>query len=109
MKRGDVVIVSVPGDYGKPRPAIVIQSDLIAQTDSVLVCLLTSTERATPLYRLALVPTDDNGLKLPSQIMTDKIHAMRRDRVAGPIGTLSANDMERLNTALSLVVGLADA
>ena len=28
MKRGDVVIVSAPGDFGKPRPAVVIQSDI---------------------------------------------------------------------------------
>ncbi len=109
MKRGDVAIVSVPGNYGKPRPAIVIRSDRIAQTDSVLVCLLTSTERVAPLYRLALEPTRGNGLRVPSQIMTDKIHAMRRDRVSGPIGSLSVEDVERLNTALSLVVGLADA
>ena len=50
MRRGEIVTVAVQGDYGKPRPAVVIQSDWLAETDSVLVCLLTSTVRETPLY-----------------------------------------------------------
>jgi mRNA interferase MazF len=33
------VTVAVQGDCGKPRPAVVIQSDWLAETDSVLVCL----------------------------------------------------------------------
>ena len=34
-QRGDLVTVSLPGDYGKPRPALVIQSDLLAELESV--------------------------------------------------------------------------
>lgn len=36
MKRGDVVTVVLPGAFGKPRPALVIQSDLFADHPSVL-------------------------------------------------------------------------
>ncbi len=82
VKRGDLVVVSAAGDYGKPRPAVVIQSDLLTGVDSVLVALLTSTIADAPLYRLSMEPTDANGLKAPSQVMVDKIVAMPRRNAA---------------------------
>lgn len=54
MRRGDIITVAVSGDYGKPRRALVIQSDNLPETDSVLVCLLTTMLRDAPLYRLPL-------------------------------------------------------
>ena len=51
MRRGEIVTVAVQGDYGKPRPAVVIQSDWLAETESVLVCLLISTTREAPLFQ----------------------------------------------------------
>ena len=27
MKRGDIVLAVARGDYGKPRPAVIVQSD----------------------------------------------------------------------------------
>ncbi len=108
MKRGDLVTVAVAGDYGKPRPAVVIQSDYLAETDSVLVCLLTSTIRDAPLYRLTLEPTPANGLNVCSQIMVDKIMAVRRDRCGGPIGRLEKVQILELNRLLALVTGLSD-
>ncbi len=77
MKRGDLITVALSGDYGKPRPALVIQSDFLSETDSILVCLLTSTIRAAPLYRLSLPHGDRTGLREPSQVMVDKIMAIR--------------------------------
>ena len=56
MKRGDLVTVSAPGDYGKPRPAVVVQSDWLTATESVLVALLTSALVKAPLYRLTIEP-----------------------------------------------------
>ncbi len=37
MKRGDLVTIALPGDYGKPRPALVVQSDLFSEHPSVTV------------------------------------------------------------------------
>jgi mRNA interferase MazF len=54
VRRGDLVVVSAQGDYGKPRPAVVTQSDWLEATDSVLVALLTSTLADAPLYRLQI-------------------------------------------------------
>ena len=108
MKRGDVIIVSAPGDYGKPRPAVVIQSDWLKATDSVLVALLTSTLADAPLYRLQIEPSEANGLKVPSQVMIDKIVAMPREKCGRVIGRIDESAVIALNHMLSVVVGIAD-
>lgn len=108
MTRGDIVTVSPPGAYGKPRPALVIQSDWLVETDSILVCLLTSTFRDAPLYRLTIEPTAANGLRSVPQIMTDKIIAMPRAKCSMPIGRLERDTLATLNRMLALVLGIAD-
>jgi mRNA interferase MazF len=108
MKRGDIVTVAVAGDYGKPRPAVIVQSDTLRNTDSVLVCLVTSVQRDTPLIRLAVEPLPANGLHIPSQIMIDKIVAIPRAKCGKVIGRLDAGSMVTLNGMISFILGLAD-
>lgn len=113
MKRGDLVTVAAQGDYGKPRLAVVIQSDALVDADSVLVALLTSALNDAPFYRLSLEPTETNGLKAPSQVMIDKIIidkiiAYPRAKCGAVIGRLSQQDMLALNSMLSVMIGLAD-
>jgi mRNA interferase MazF len=108
MKRGDLVTVSAQGYAGKPRPAVVVQSDALDAADSVLVALLTSAIADAPLYRFTLEPTAGNGLKVVSQVMVDKVLAYPRAKYGPVIGRLSSADMLVLNTMLSVIVGLAD-
>lgn len=108
MRRGDVITVTVSGDYGKPRPAVVIQSDFLTLTDSVLVCLLTTTLREAPLYRLSLPAGAGTGLREHSQVMVDKIMAVRRDRCGAPIGRAGDATLLALGRLLAFVVGIAD-
>ncbi len=108
MKRGDLITIAVAGDYGEPRPALVIQSDFLAATDSVLVCLLTTTLRDTPLYRLSLQATAATGLHKPSQVMVDKIMAARRDRCGTAIGRADDATMAALGPLLGFAIGLVD-
>jgi len=108
VKRGDIVLVAPAGDYGKPRPAVVIQSDFLKAGGSVLVCLLTSSLAEAPLYRLAVEPNEKNGLKLPSQIMIDKIIAYPREKCGAAIGTIDQATLIALNNMLSVIIGLAD-
>jgi mRNA interferase MazF len=108
MKRGDIVTVAAPGDYGKPRPAVVVQSDWLQATDSVLVALMTSAVIDAPIYRLSLEPDETNGLKLPTQVMMDKIVAIPRAKCGKAIGRLGEHEMIALNHMLSVVIGLAD-
>ena len=67
MRRGDIVTVSAPGDYGKPRPAVVIQGDVLNRdARSTIVALLTSHIQDAPLLRLTVESTAENGLKVRS-------------------------------------------
>jgi mRNA interferase MazF len=108
VKRGDIITVAAPGDYGKPRPAVVIQSDWLKATDSVLVALLTSALADAPLYRLQLEPAETNGLKVTSQIMVDKIVAMPRGKCGRTLGRIDETGLIALSHMLSVVIGLAD-
>ena len=108
MKRGDIVTVTASGDYGKPRPAVIVQSDWLKAADSVLVALMTSALADAPLYRLSLEPDAINGLKLPTQIMIDKIVAMPRAKCGKVVGRLDERATIALNHMLSVVIGLAD-
>jgi len=108
VKRGDLITVALAGDYGTPRPAVVIQSDWLDETDSVLVCLLTTAIRDAPLYRLSIPPALQTGLREPSQIIVDKIMAVRRDRCGPVIGRIGDTERAALGRLLALVVGIAD-
>lgn len=109
MKRGDVVIVAAAGDYGKPRPAVIVQTDAIpAAHASVVVCQMTSEYSEAPDFRVTVEPTEQNGLLVRSQVMADKPVTIRRERVGKRVGRLDDKDIARLNIALAFVVGLAD-
>lgn len=106
--RGDVVIVAAPGDYGKPRPAVIVQSNAIPESHaSIMICQMTS-ELAEADFRITIEPSPETGLVARSQVMADKPVTVRRERIGRPIGRLGAADMARLNAALAFVMGLAD-
>ena len=108
MRRGDIVRVAAPGDYGKPRPAVVIQSDQLPPTDSVMVCLMTSDQRPVPFYRLAITPTTTNGLVSDTDVMVDKIFTVPRHKVGGKVGALDDTEMLTLTRMLAVIMGFAD-
>lgn len=109
MKRGDVVTVAAAGDHGKPRPAVVVQTDAFPEShSSVVVCQLTSDIVNAPDFRVMVEPSDKNGLRAISQIMADKPVTVRRGRLGRSIGRLDDRDLQRLNIALAFVLGLAD-
>jgi mRNA interferase MazF len=109
MRRGDVVAVAVPGDYGKPRPAVIVQTDAFPDSHpSIVVCQMTSRLVDTADFRITIDPTTENGLRIRSQVMADKPVTVRRERIGRRIGQLGGDDMARLNAALAFVIGLAD-
>jgi mRNA interferase MazF len=108
ISRGDLVIVAAPGDYGKPRPAVVVQSNAIpASHASVVVCPMTS-ELVEADFRVTVEAGPEIGLRVEAQVMADKPVTIRRERIGQRIGRLAAAEIARLNVALALVMGLAD-
>lgn len=107
MRRGDVVTVAAPGDYGKPRPALVIQSDLFEELPSVTLCLVTSELRDAPIFRITVDPSPENGLRRVSQVQVDKILTVARARVGAAIGRLDDATMLKVNRSLAVFIGIA--
>lgn len=109
MKRGDVVTVAAAGDYGKPRPAVIVQTDALpTEHASVVVCQMTSNYSDAPDFRVTIDPSEKNGLRVRSQVMADRPVTIRRDRIGRHVGRLDDKDIVRLNIALAFVMGLAD-
>ena len=108
VKRGDIWTVSGGPDYaGKPRPVVIVQDDRFDATDSVTACGFTSVGTETPLARPEIAPTDDNGLRMVSWLMADKVTTVRKDKLRDRIGRLSPDDIRRLDRALIVFLGLA--
>ena len=107
MVRGQFVTVATPGDYGKPRPALIVQSDLFAELPSVVICPLTTTIRGdADQFRLEVEPTPQNGLRSLSQIAIDKITVIPVDKIGQQIGQADDALLLRVNRALALFLGI---
>lgn len=107
MKRGDIVTVSLSGDYGKPRPALVIQADIFDEHPSLTILPITSMLRDTPLFRITLEPSEENGLQKISQIMIDKTHTVSREKISKSFGRINNEQMLSVNRALAVFLGFA--
>ena len=108
MKRGEVWTAAGGKDYaGKPRPIVIVQDDRFDATSSVTICGLTSDPTDAPLFRIAVEPSQINGLKTASRLMADKITTMQKLKLGTRIGRLGDDDMMRLNRAMMIFLGLA--
>lgn len=108
IKRGTIVRAVLSGDFGKPRPAVIIQSDeFITEDSSLILCPITSDLEDTALVRLLVLPDANNGLLLPSHVMVDKINVVLRKRIGLLIGQLDDETMLQLNQSIALFLGIA--
>lgn len=101
------MIVVLQGDYGKPRPALVVQSDLFSALLSVTILPITSDLRDAPLYRLAVEGTPNIGLRKASQIMVDKLQTIPRAKMAQVVGHLDDGALVAVNRAMTMFLGFA--
>jgi mRNA interferase MazF len=107
MKRGDLVSIAVQGDFGKLRPALVIQSDGFDRHATVTVLPVSSTLVDAPLFRIAVQPTPGNGLQKLSQVMVDKAMTVKRDKIGAAFGSLDSIHMLEIERCLAVFLGIA--
>ena len=108
MKRGDIWTQSGgPGYASKPRPVVIVQSDLLEGSDSIVICLFTSLEGARLKARFPFAPTPDNGLLEASELMVDKIMTVPRTKLGRRIGALTPDEVGDVEHALAFVLGFA--
>lgn len=107
MNRGDLVTIALQGDFGKPRPALVIQADHFSEHASVTVLPVTSTLVAAPLLRIAVQPSAETGLQKPSQVMVDKAMTVKRDKLGPAFGCIDADTLVQVERCLAVFLGIA--
>lgn len=107
MIRGDLVTIVTQGDYGKPRPALVIQANQFSEHSSVTVLPVTSTLVAAPLLRITVAPSAENGLRKPSQVMVDKAVTIKRTKLGPTFGHIEANLLIEVERCLAVFLGIA--
>jgi mRNA interferase MazF len=107
MKYGDLVTIALQGEFGKPRPALIVQSDLFSEHGTVTVLLLTSTLIEAPLLRVTLEPDSTNRLQRLSQIMIDKTMTIRREKIGPSFGALSGEVMQNVRRLMAVFLGIA--
>ena len=105
--RGDLVTIALQGDFGKPRPALVIQSNFFFDHPSITILPITSEIRETPLFRFLIEPSQENGLFKNSQVMIDKIQTVSTEKVSKPFGSITEAQLLEINRLLALFLGLA--
>ena len=107
MNRGDFVTIAIQGDFGKPRPALVIQSDQFKQHATVTVLPVSSLLIDAPLFRITVQPSPSNGLQKPSQVMVDKSVTVRQDKLGEAFGTVDDATMLEVERSLAVFLGIA--
>ena len=107
MRRGDFVTIAMQGDFGKPRPALVIQADQFSDHTSTTVLPITSALVTAPLFRVTVQPSAENGLQKPSQVMVDKAITVRRDKVGLAFGRIDSDALHELERCLAVFLGIA--
>jgi mRNA interferase MazF len=108
LKRGEIWTVAGAQDYAaKPRPAVILQDDRFDATVSITICVMTTDPTEAPLFRVPISPNERNGLSTLSRLMVDKITTVPKNKLGRRIGHLDAKDMERVNQAILIFLGLS--
>jgi mRNA interferase MazF len=106
VKRGDLVTVALSGDYGKPRPALIVQDDAFDAVPSIGVLPLSGDLHNAHLVRIPVEPSRQNGLERRSQVMVDKVVTVPRPKVGRVMGRLEQATMDAVDVALARFLGL---
>jgi mRNA interferase MazF len=108
VRRGDVVISVFSGGYGRPGPAVAVQSDAFNPTHaSVALCPSSTEQTGLTLFRLALSASNTNGLRHDSEVMIDKVGAVDRSKIRQRVGRLPEDQMRTVDRLLSAWLGLS--
>ena len=106
-RRGDLVTIALSGDFGKPRPALILQADQFTGTATVTVLLVSSTLVEAPLLRVTVHPNAENGLRRPSQVMVDKAMTVKREKLGQVFGRIDSEALLQIERCLAVFLGIA--
>lgn len=111
--RGEVYLVDFEDIGGSvlrgPHPALVVQSDRMGRSSTVLVCPVSSRGSRLPDYvppYLAWVARHESGLGRDGWVKTDQLFTRPTDSLGPRLGRLSPAAMTRVDASLRFVLGL---
>lgn len=105
--RGDLATIAMQGEFGKPRPALMIQANLFNEQLSTTVLPITSTLVAAPLLCVTVEQSAGNDLQKPSQVMVDKVMAVKRDKIGPAFERIEADVMVKVERSTAALLGIA--
>lgn len=106
-KRGDIVLIPFPfSDLSgqKIRPALVLSKP--HKGSDIIVVFITTKHKSGKDFAITVSPTKQNGIKVKSVIVCDKIATLDKKIVLGCIGKLELSVQAEVNEALVQVLEL---
>jgi mRNA interferase MazF len=106
INRGEIWSVLWTGLAGKPRPALVIQSEkyLLSQTD--ILALITTADGVQGELRLPIMADENNGLMSDGFICLDKLMAIPIDNLGERFGKVADETMREVDARLIKILGI---
>jgi mRNA interferase MazF len=99
MKKGTVILIPFPFTDlkgSKIRPAVVLNNNGL----DVTICFVTSELKWKTEFDISVLPSEKNGLKVPSLIRTSKIATIDSTLILGELGELSNVEIVELNKGI---------
>ena len=111
VTRGDVVQVRLDPAGGreirKTRPAVIVSNQAACRFDSVVqVVPITSLQSLPPRPYESPIDSVSSGLSKPSRAVANQIRTVAKHRLAKRLGTVSAQELEAVDRAIAIQLGL---
>lgn len=107
FERGDIVVMALQGEHGKPRPALVVQATQFAATGRYAVVPITSALLDAPLLRVDILASPETGLRQSSQATLTRLTTADRTRIDRAIGRVNDETMLEISRKLAVFLGIA--
>lgn len=109
--RGDIYYANmephVGSEQGGERPVVVLQNDKgNKHSSTIIIATLTSRVDRKPSLPTHVLLGQNPGLKIPSIVQLEQIFTIDKRRVQRFAGQASSEEMERIETALKISLGM---
>jgi mRNA interferase MazF len=111
VKRGDIYYADlspvVGSEQGGIRPVIIIQNDVGNKySPTVIISAITSQINKAKLPTHVEISSEEYGLNKDSVVLLEQIRTLDKRRLKERIGHMTDSDMEKVDAALLVSVGL---
>lgn len=111
IKRGDIYYADlspvIGSEQGGVRPVLIVQNDIGNKySPTVIAAAITSQQGKTELPTHIEVNGDTCGLAKDSVVLLEQVRTIDKRRLKEKMGALPNSDMNKINNAISISMGL---